>query len=168
MTIDINSVVSLNYKLSNHTTGEKIEETTTENPMVFLYGVGQLMPEFEDNLHGKKVGDAFDFSIVADNAYGQHSEDNIVMIPLNVFQDESGKINEDEIRVGAIVPMSDNEGNHMRGQIKDINSEFVKMDFNHPLAGQDLHFSGEILDVRKATADELAHGHVHGPGGHHH
>ena len=168
MTIDINSVVSLNYKLSNHTTGEKIEETTSQNPMVFLYGVGSLMPEFEDNLHGKKTGDTFDFSIEADNAYGQYSEENIVMIPLNVFQDESGKINEDEIKVGALVPMSDSEGNHMRGQVKEINSEFVKMDFNHPLAGQHLHFSGEILDVRKATEDELAHGHVHGPGGHHH
>ena len=168
MTIDINSVVTLNYKLSNHTTGEKIEETNSQNPMVFLYGVGSLMPEFENNLHGKKIGDTFDFSIEADNAYGQQSEENIVMIPLNVFQDESGKINEDEIKVGALVPMSDSEGNHMRGQVKEINSEFVKMDFNHPLAGQNLHFSGEILDVRKATEDELAHGHVHGPGGHHH
>lgn len=168
MTIDINSVVSLNYKLSNHTTGEKIEETSAQNPMVFLYGVGALMPEFEDNLHGKKAGDSFNFSIEADNAYGQHSEENVVMIPVSVFQDESGKINEDEIKVGALVPMSDNEGNHMRGQVKEINSEFVKMDFNHPLAGQHLHFTGEILDVRKATEDELAHGHVHGPGGHHH
>lgn len=168
MTIDINSVVSLNYKLSNHQTGEKIEETTTDNPMVFLYGVGSLMPEFEDNLHGKKSGDTFEFSILADNAYGQHSEDNIVMIPLHVFQDESGNVNENEIRVGAVVPMSDNEGNHMRGQIREMTSDFVKMDFNHPLAGQDLHFTGEILAIRPATEDELAHGHVHGPGGHHH
>jgi len=64
--------------------------------------------------------------------------------------------------------MSDNEGNHMRGQVKEITTEIVKMDFNHPLAGTDLHFKGEILDLREATADELAHGHVHGPGGHHH
>jgi len=136
--------------------------------MVFLYGVGSLIPEFENNLHGKKAGDTFDFSIAAENAYGDHSEENIVMIPLNVFQDESGKVNESEIYVGALVPMSDNEGNHMRGQIREMDSEFVKMDFNHPLSGQDLHFSGEILDVRAATSDELSHGHVHGPGGHHH
>lgn len=168
MTIDTNSVVTLNYKLSNHKTGEKIEETTSENPMVFLYGVGSLIPEFEDNLHGKQTGDTFEFSIAAQNAYGDQSEDNVVMIPLNVFHDETGKINENDIYVGALVPMSDNEGNQMRGQVKEINSEFVKMDFNHPLAGQDLHFTGEILDVRKATEDELAHGHVHGPGGHHH
>ena len=168
MTIDTNTVVSLNYKLSNDKTGESIEETTAQNPLVFLYGVGGLIPEFESNLHGKKAGDTFDFSIAAENAYGNQNDDHIVMIPLNVFHDESGKINEDEIKVGALVPMSDNEGNHMRGQVKEINDEFVKMDFNHPLAGNDLHFSGTILSVRAATADELAHGHVHGEGGHHH
>jgi FKBP-type peptidyl-prolyl cis-trans isomerase SlyD len=168
MTIEVNSVVSLNYKLSNHKTGEKIEETSSDNPMVFLYGVGSLIPEFEENLFGKKAGDSFEFSIVSENAYGNQSEDNIVAIPISVFQDESGKINENEIRVGALVPMSDNEGNHMRGQVKEITAEIVQMDFNHPLAGTDLHFKGEILDIRPATADELAHGHVHGPGGHHH
>ena len=168
MTIEVNSVVSLNYKLSNHKTGEKIEETSSDNPMVFLYGVGALIPEFEENLFGKKAGDSFEFSIVSENAYGNHSEDNIVDIPISVFQDETGKINKNEIRVGALVPMSDNEGNHMRGQVKGITAEIVKMDFNHPLAGTDLHFKGEILDLREATADELAHGHVHGPGGHHH
>jgi FKBP-type peptidyl-prolyl cis-trans isomerase SlyD len=168
MTIEVNSVVSLNYKLSNHKTGEKIEETSSDNPMVFLYGVGSLIPEFEENLFGKKAGDSFEFSIVSENAYGNQSEDNIVAIPISVFQDESGKINENEIRLGALVPMSDNEGNHMRGQVKEITAEIVQMDFNHPLAGTDLHFKGEILDIRPATADELAHGHVHGPGGHHH
>jgi len=158
----------LNYKLSNHKTGEKIEETSSDNPMVFLYGVGSFIPEFEENLFGKKAGDSFDFSIISENAYGNQSEDNIVAIPISVFQDETGKINENEIKVGALVPMSDNDGNHMRGQVKEITAEIVKMDFNHPLAGTDLHFKGEILDIREATADELAHGHVHGPGGHHH
>ncbi len=168
MTIKVNSVVSLNYKLSNHKTGEKIEETTSKNPMVFLYGVGSLIPEFEENLFGKKAGDSFDFSIVSENAYGNRSEDNIVSIPISVFQDETGKINENEIKVGALVPMSDNDGNHMRGQVKEITAEIVKMDFNHSLAGIDLHFKGEILDLSEETADELAHGHVHGPGGHQH
>ena len=64
--------------------------------------------------------------------------------------------------------MSDNEGNHMRGIVREINEEMVKMDFNHPLAGYDLHFAGEILAVREATKDELDHGHVHGEGGHQH
>lgn len=168
MTIERHSVVTLSYKLSNHQTGDKIEETTTDHPMVFLYGADSLIPEFERNLEGKKAGDTFDFSIKAADAYGDRSEEHEVMIPLSVFLDESGKINENEIFPGALVPMSDSEGNHLRGQVKEMNDEFIKMDFNHPLSGTDLHFKGEILDVRKATDDEIAHGHVHGPGGHHH
>lgn len=168
MTIKESMVVSLNYKLSNHKTGEKIEETTAEQPMVFLYGVGGLIPDFEENIAGKKAGDAFEFAIVAERAYGVATEDNIVMIPLNVFQDENGNFDKEYFKVGATVPMSDNEGNRLLGTIREVTDEFIKMDFNHPLSGVDLHFIGEIVDVREATADEIAHGHVHGPGGHHH
>ena len=75
---------------------------------------------------------------------------------------------DESIQVGVSVPMSDNEGNHMRGKVLEITPEFVRMDFNHPLAGTDLQFEGKILEVREATQDELAHGHAHGPGGHHH
>lgn len=168
MTIDVNMVVSLNYKLTNHKTGEKIEETTAENPMLFLYGVGSIIPEFEQNIQGKKVGDSFSFSIDSANAYGERNDDQIAAIPVNVFHNENGEINTSEIFVGALVPMSDNEGNHLRGLILEINSEIVKMDFNHPLAGTDLHFEGEILEVRPATQEELDHGHAHGVHGHQH
>ncbi|MES2799527.1 MAG: FKBP-type peptidyl-prolyl cis-trans isomerase [Bacteroidota bacterium] len=168
MTVKESMVVSLNYKLSNHTTGEKIEETSNENPMVFLYGVGGLIPDFEMNIAGKKAGDKFEFSIVADRAYGVASEDNIAMIPVSVFHDEEGKFDTEYFKVDASIPMSDSEGNRMMGTIRDVNDEFIKMDFNHPLSGIDLHFIGEILEIREATEDELAHGHAHGPGGHHH
>jgi FKBP-type peptidyl-prolyl cis-trans isomerase SlyD len=70
--------------------------------------------------------------------------------------------------LGALVPMSDNEGNQLRGRIIEVDDENVKMDFNHPLAGTALHFSGEIISVRAANEDEIAHGHVHGEHGHHH
>jgi FKBP-type peptidyl-prolyl cis-trans isomerase SlyD len=168
MTIQDLTVVSLNYKLSNHKTGEKIEETTAENPMVFLFGVGGIIPEFEDNIKGKQVGDLFDFSILAENAYGTPNEEMIVMIPINVFHDDQGQLDTNMFTVGAIVPMSDSEGNQLRGNILEVAPEYIKMDFNHPLAGTDLHFSGEILSIRPATKDEIDHGHVHGPGGHHH
>lgn len=168
MTIDVNMVVSLNYKLTNHKTGEKIEETTAENPMLFLYGVGSIIPEFEQNIQGKKVGDSFSFSIDSANAYGERNDDQIAAIPVNVFHNENGEINTEEIFVGALVPMSDNEGNHLRGTVLEINSEIVKMDFNHPLAGTDLHFEGAILEVRPATQEELDHGHAHGVHGHQH
>lgn len=168
MKIGSNMVVSLTYKLTNHKTGEKIEETTTENPMLFLYGVGSIIPEFEENLDGKVVGDAFKFSIDSENAYGTPSEEQIAMLPISIFQNEEGKINEEELFEGAFVPMSDNDGNHLRGLVLEIKDELVKMDFNHPLAGIDLHFEGTIVEVRPATQEELDHGHAHGVHGHQH
>jgi FKBP-type peptidyl-prolyl cis-trans isomerase SlyD len=168
MQITTNKVVSLKYKLSNHQSGEKIEETNEENPLVFLYGVGGLIPEFEENLADKKIGDTFDFHIISSNAYGDHDPEHIAMIPSNVFHDDNGNFDNDMFQVGAMIPMSDSEGNHMQGKIVEVDEENVKMDFNHPLAGTDLHFQGEILDIREATEDELAHGHVHGEHGHQH
>lgn len=168
MQIDKHSVVTLSYKLSNHQTGEKIEETTADSPMVFLFGVGQLIPDFEDNVKGLKVGDSFDFTITADKAYGIPSDENIVNIPLDVFKNEEGVIDSNEIKVGATLPMSDDQGHSMLGTILGINDTEVRMDFNHPLAGTDLHFTGNIDEVREATKDEIDHGHVHGPHGHHH
>lgn len=168
MTIEANKVVSLNYKLTNHKTGEKIEETSPDHPMVFLFGVESIIPDFEINIAGKKAGDTFKFSIESKNAYGDPSADNNAVIPLEVFFQEDGKINEKEVFVGATLPMSDNQGNNMMGKILEITAENLTMDFNHPLAGTDLHFEGEILDVRTATEEEIAHGHVHGEHGHHH
>lgn len=168
MQIIENSVVSLNYTLTNHKTGEKIEETSTENPLVFLYGVQSMIPEFEQQLSGKIKGDKVAFSIKAENAYGVHEADQVAMIPANIFHGEDGKVDTEFFFIGAMVPMSDNEGNHLRGKILEISDEHVKMDFNHPLAGTDLHFAVEVLDVREATSDEIDHGHVHGEHGHHH
>ena len=168
MTIQENTVVSLSYKLTNHKTGETIEETTTENPMVFLYGVGGVLPQFEENIQGKKVGDSFAFSIESKMAYGAKDEEQIAMIPLDVFRDEAGAFDEEYFVVDALIPMSDSEGNQLRGRILEINSELIKMDFNHPLAGTDLHFEGNIVGIREASKDELDHGHVHGEGGHQH
>lgn len=168
MTIQEKMVISLNYKLSNHKTGEKIEETTPEHPMVFLYGVGSIIPEFEENIYGKSVGDSFEFVISSQNAYGDIDKDQIAMIPKEVFNDESGKFDENLFPVGALIPMSDGDGNHLRGRVLEVTPEYIKMDFNHPLAGSDLHFIGEVTGIRAATSDELDHGHVHGEHGHHH
>jgi FKBP-type peptidyl-prolyl cis-trans isomerase SlyD len=168
MTIDIKKVVSLTYKLTNHKTGELIEETTSENPMLFLYGVGSIVPEFESNIKGKKVGDSFSFGITSDAAYGERNDDQIAMIPLDVFNTETGEFNSEAIFAGAMVPMSDNEGNQLTGTVIEVAEAGVKMDFNHPLAGIDLFFEGEVLEVREASAEELEHGHAHGPHGHQH
>jgi FKBP-type peptidyl-prolyl cis-trans isomerase SlyD len=168
MKVDTNMVVSLNYKLTDHKTGEKIEETAADRPMEFLYGIERIIPAFEENIHGLGAGDTFSFSIASADAYGDRNDDQVATIPLHVFHDESGKINEEHIFVGALLPMTDSEGNHLRGQVVDITPENIRMDFNHPLAGTDLHFEGTIIEVREATQDEISHGHSHGAHGHHH
>lgn len=168
MTVDINMVVSLKYKLTNQQTGETIEETVADRPMQFLYGIERIIPTFEENIHGLKAGDSFDFGIVSSDAYGDRNETQIAHIPVSVFEVEDGKMNEQEVYVGALLPMTDSEGNHLRGKVMDITADTVVMDFNHPLAGTDLHFVGEILEVRAATEEEINHGHSHGAHGHHH
>ena len=168
MTVDPNTVVSLHYKLTNHKTGEQIEETSENQPMEFLYGIERIIPLFEENIHGLKAGDTFEFSIPSAQAYGDKNDDHVALIPISVFFDETGKVDETQIKVGAVLPMTDNEGNHLRGTILEIKDETVTMDFNHPLAGTDLFFQGTILAVRTATQEEISHGHSHGEHGHHH
>ncbi len=172
MIIENKKVVAVNYHLTgtNLKSGEQklVEKTTTENPFVFLVGVGHLLEDFEKNLSGKKVGDTFDFKISADRGYGLRMEEYLVNIPIDAFKDEKGEINREMLKVGGMLPMVDNQGNHLQGIIENVGIDSVKMDFNHPLAGHDLHFVGEVLEVRTATDEELDHGHVHGKGGHHH
>ncbi|HEU4717242.1 MAG TPA: FKBP-type peptidyl-prolyl cis-trans isomerase [Bacteroidia bacterium] len=172
MNIDKDKVVSVNYHLTvpgdNEGTEVTIEKTSTEEPFVFLFGAGQLLPQFETNLSGKTVGDKFDFRIDAEEGYGNYSIEHVVNLPIENFLDESGKLDSEMIAVGKNVPMMDSDGHRLWGKILEVALNHVRMDFNHPLAGKQLHFEGEVLDVRPATAEELEHGHVHGPGGHHH
>jgi FKBP-type peptidyl-prolyl cis-trans isomerase SlyD len=172
MTIDKDTVVSVSYHLKSKRAGEKEEQTVeitkAGDPFIFLFGSGGLIEGFESNLKGKKVGDKFDFHIAPAEGYGEHHLDNVVNIPVTAFHDEKGKLDHEMVKVGNVLPMTDSDGNQMRGSVQEITGEHVRMDFNHPLAGQDLHFAGEVLEIRDATKEELSHGHVHGPGGHHH
>ena len=170
MIIAENKVVSVNYHLTGKEEGgieELIEQTSTEKPFVFLYGMGSLIETFENELSGKKAGDSFDFHIAADKAYGLHNQEYVAAIPKQAFHVE-GKFDDERIKAGEELPMLDSEGHQMHGLVVEVGAEYVVMDFNHPLAGYDLHFVGTVLEVRDATAEELEHGHVHGPHGHHH
>ncbi|HTF03043.1 MAG TPA: FKBP-type peptidyl-prolyl cis-trans isomerase [Bacteroidia bacterium] len=172
MTISEKQVVSVNYHLTvpgeNGGAEITIEKTSVEDPFVFLIGAGQLLPDFEMNLKGKKSGDTFDFRVTAANGYGEYQLDHIVNLPIENFLDQQGKLDTEMIALGKNVPMVDNEGHRLWGKVIEIGLENIKMDFNHPLAGKELHFAGEVLDVREASKEELDHGHVHGAGGHHH
>lgn len=167
MTIEEKKVVSITYKLQeDNKEGDVVQEVKNEEPFVFLFGMGQLLPKFEDNLKGKSVGDNFDFGVNSDEAYGPIEKEAVVDLPKDIFLVD-GKLAEFVVP-GNYVPMQDNNGNTMQGLVLEITDEHVKIDFNHPMAGRNLHFTGEVLEIRDATSEEIDHGHVHGPGGHQH
>lgn len=165
MQVGNNKVVSLHYRLQlDDAAGELVEETFGGEPLVFLFGIGQMIPEFEKNLEGKVAGDEFAFGIESQNAYGEYNPDALVKLPLETF-DLEGETATEWLEEGMTVPMADAYGNRLTGVIKEIEPDGVLVDFNHPMAGQNLYFTGVIESVREATREELAHGHVHGPGG---
>ena len=170
MTITKNKVVSVNYHLSAHVENEApelIEQTTKETPFVFLFGGGQLLPDFENNLLDKKVGDKFDFAVMPKNGYGVSDPEMIAKIPKEAFHVD-GVFDSERVIEGEELMMNDADGNELMGFVNEIGDNYVIMDFNHPLADHHLHFVGEVLSIREATAEELDHGHVHVAGGHHH
>jgi FKBP-type peptidyl-prolyl cis-trans isomerase SlyD len=126
-----------------------------------------MLPKFEENLSGLEPGKKFEFLLKSNEAYGDYEEEAVIDVPKEVFM-EDGKLREDLLQLGNTIPMEDTEGNQLNGVVAEIGDEKVKMDFNSPMAGRDLHFAGEVLDIRQATKEELEHGHVHGPEGHHH
>ncbi len=159
MAIENNNVVALNYTL--HTVeenGEKtfVEQTTTENPLTFLYGVGMMLPKFEENIGGLSVGDKTSFTLEAVDAYGEKDDRAIAQLPADMFN-ETGLP-----PVGEVLPLQDNEGNQFRAVVVEVTPEAVIADLNHPMAGKTLNFDIEILAVREATPEELSHGHAHG------
>jgi FKBP-type peptidyl-prolyl cis-trans isomerase SlyD len=169
MNIVPNTVVSLAYVLrTGNAEGDLIERVDAEQPFVFLFGAGSMLPDFEANLKGKEAGSGIDFIIKSENGYGKYEMEAIISVPKHIFQTDNGSEPTDILFEGNYLTLTDQDGNPLRGKVIEVDNEYVRMDFNHPLAGKDLHFSVEILNVRAATKEELEHGHVHGPGGHHH
>jgi FKBP-type peptidyl-prolyl cis-trans isomerase SlyD len=165
MQISQNKVALLSYTLTLQD-GSIADEADAQHPLAYIQGLGMLLPAFEANLEGKKQGDKFKFSLAAGDAYGEYYDENVAEFPIDMFK-QAGFPNE-AIEVGAYVPLQDEQGHALDGQIVEISGNIVVVDFNHPLAGQTLNFEGEVIQVREATKEELEHGHVHGPGGHHH
>lgn len=166
MNVGENKVVSITYSLrEDDANGELIQEVNEERPFVYLFGQGGLLPAFKSNLEGLEDGDIFDFKLSKENAYGVPSDENIIDLQKKMFEVD-GKVDESLLKVGEAVPMEDQNGMPLMGIIVEVGDEVVKMDFNHPLAGMDLHFSGKVLEVREPSPEELEHGHAHGPEGH--
>lgn len=155
MTVAENKFVSLIYELrENDSQGKVIEVVKEDKPLRFIFGKGQMLPMFEDNIKGLSQDDPFSFALDAKNAYGQFNKDAIADLPIDIFKVD-GKVDEKTVVVGNVLPMQDNKGNVFYGKVEEVKDEAVKMDFNHPLAGVNLHFTGKLIEVRDATQEEL-------------
>ena len=159
MTVENGKVVSFHYTLTN-AQGDVLDQSQ-EHPMPYLHGAGNIIPGLEKELAGKKVGDKLTVNVPAAEAYGEYHEQLVNDVPREAFQGV------DQIEPGMQFQANTPEGVQVI-TVKAVNGETVTVDANHPLAGQDLNFDVEIVEVREATEEEAAHGHVHGVGGHHH
>jgi FKBP-type peptidyl-prolyl cis-trans isomerase SlyD len=162
MNIEKDKVVSVDFELKlNDQNGPVVEKTEENKPLTFLFGHGNLLESFEGQVVGKAAGDTFAFGLKSEDAYGERREDMVVDLPKHIFKNEEGEIMDDILKVDNFIPMRDEQGNVLQGKVVEIKDEEVNMDFNHPLAGQDIYFEGVVKDVREATKEELDHGHVH-------
>ena len=157
MKIETNKYVTLAYELHVGEDGEKelMERATKEIPLEFIYGTNSMLQSFEDQLKGKVVGDTFEFTLTPDEAYGEFEDEKIIELPKSVFEVD-GKVDDELLEEGKTIPMMDTEGNRLLGSVVEVKDNVVSMDFNHPLSGEILHFTGDILEVRDATTEEIA------------
>lgn len=160
MTISENKVVKLDYTLKN-SNGELLDTSDGREPLVYLHGVGALIPGLEKELEGKASGDKVNAVIAPEDAYGTRKEELLHKVPKSGFQGD------EEMAVGMQVQLETEQGPAL-AVISEIEGEEVTLDLNHPLADTELHFNVEIINVREASQEEIEHGHVHGEGGHQH
>ncbi|MGY5453344.1 FKBP-type peptidyl-prolyl cis-trans isomerase [Agarivorans sp. MS3-6] len=160
MTIAKDDVAIIEYTVTAN--GEQLDTSEGKEPLAVIVGLGQLVPGLEQALLGKKVGDKFDADIAAEDAYGERNDNLVQAVPKSMFGDV-------EVEVGMQFRATTDEG-EQSVIIIGMEEDEVIVDGNHPLSGIDLAFTIEVIETRKATEEELAHGHVHAEGGcgHHH
>ena len=151
-----NTVATVHYTGTLPSNGETFDSSLERDPLTFLVGHKQMIPGFEREMLGAKVGEKREFTLKSEDAYGPYLEEAVQQVPLEMF----GEIAPD---VGMTL-MSD------IGPLRvtKVEDEVITVDFNHALAGEDLTFNVEVIEIRDASEEEVSHGHAHGPGGHHH
>ena len=160
--IEPDSVVTVSYVLRTEPDGPAVETAVEDAPLKFVSGRKQIaLPLFEANVLLKKAGEEFSFKITPESGYGEYDSDLVVELEKSVFDSLDGN----ELVVGNEIPMSDSMGRHLMGKVAEVGEDSVKMDFNHPLAGKTLYFSGKVLEVRPASEEELAALENHSCGG---
>ncbi|MDR1880336.1 MAG: FKBP-type peptidyl-prolyl cis-trans isomerase [Tannerellaceae bacterium] len=156
MKIATNKFVSVTYDLNVGEGDERelMERATPEAPLNFIFGAEMMLPSFEEKLKGLKVGEKFNFTLSPANAYGEYKEEHVIELPKNIFEVD-GKFDSEMVMEGHTLPMVDAEGHQMTGSVLEVKEDVVVMDFNHPLAGETLHFSGDVIDVHNPTVEEV-------------
>ena len=161
MRISEQKVVTMNYEVADDQ-GQLIDRSEEGGPLAYIHGNGQLIPGLETALEGRGKGDKIAVDVPPEQGYGERDEDGVQIVARNQFDDSV------EIEVGMQFEAQDDDEGHQIVTVAAVDGENITLDTNHPLAGKNLRFEVEILDVRDASAEELSHGHVHGPGGHDH
>ncbi len=161
MPIESNKVVTMNFTLTDDD-GNVLDSTDHGGPFSYLSGNNNILPKLEEEVNNMIIGTRKNIRLDAVDAYGQYNEQIVQVVGKDNFPEDF------VLEVGMEYLASNPDGVQMPFTIINVEGEEVTIDFNHPLAGKNLNFDVELLDVRDATAEEIAHGHVHGPGGHHH
>lgn len=160
MKIAHEKVVSIHYTLTS-SDGTVLDSSSGSHPLAYLHGFGNIIPGLESALEGKVTGDKLSVTVEPEQGYGSRDEGLVQAVPRSAFQGVQ------DIAPGMQFQAQGPQGTRLV-VVTQVAEDVVTVDANHPLAGQTLHFDVEVSEVRDATAEELEHGHVHGPGGHHH
>lgn len=151
-----NKYITVAYRLYTMENGEKelFEEAKAEHPFQFISGLGTTLEDFETQVSDLAKGDKFEFTIVADRAYGAYDEQHVIELPKHIFEID-GKFDNEHIKEGNIVPLMTSDGQRVNASVVEIKPDVVVVDLNHPLAGTDLIFEGEVIENRPATNEEI-------------
>ena len=161
MAIEQNKVITMNFTLTDDH-GNVLDSTEKGGPFSYISGSNMVLPKLEEAVNGMLIGSKKALKLEAKDGYGNYNDDAIQVVGKENFPEDF------VLEVGMEYMASNPDGVQMPFVISNVDGEEITVDFNHPLAGKNLNFDIELLNVRDATAEELSHGHVHGEGGHHH
>lgn len=156
MKISKNKVAAIHYTLRDNS-GNILDSSDGREPLYYIHGIGNLIAGMEENLEGKAMGDKLDIKVAPEKGYGELNPKLVQKVPITAFGGQ-------DVKEG--MRFRTDRGTVVR--VTEVETENVTVDANHPLAGVELNFKVEVMEVRNATEEELEHGHVHGPGGHQH
>jgi FKBP-type peptidyl-prolyl cis-trans isomerase SlyD len=159
-TVQDGLVVSMEYTLT--VDGEVLDSSRDAGPLQFLAGYDNIIPGLEREMIGMKVGESKKVVVAPVDGYGEYDEEAYMEVPRSEFPKDM------EIELGMELGVTDEDGNRQMAFIESFDDESVRLDFNHPLAGAELHFSIKVVGLREPTEEELEHGHVHEEGHRHH